>query len=180
MLKAVLTGRIPFRTHLRECRECRDLFAFLSDTAYLKMIRAEQPSDELLARCARAPLIEAARHPARTERGRVISDSWRGLSAVVVRDAATGIERRLRLASRNLVLDLVAERRADAWSFFARVYDRDRVASADYVLEAGRRRLTAGPRDMYAWDAKRPPRSIHLVSAAVRIRFDRIDWSAAD
>lgn len=178
MIEAVESGQVPFQRHLQHCQPCRELFGLLHDAAFQSMVDAEEPTDDLLTSCLRIPLLAGARHPARSRSGAITSDSWRELPAVALRDAATGLERRLRLTSGGLVLELVAERRPDEWSFSARVYEGNEVASARYVLQAGRRKIVAGRRDVFVWSSPRPPRMIRLLSKTVKIDFEKIDWKA--
>jgi len=180
MLKAIASGRIPFKKHLEDCTVCSDLFGFLRDVEYQKSIEAARPTDRLIARCVRIPLIENSRNPRTVRHGALISDSWQGMPAPALRDAASGLERRIRLASDSIILDLVAERRPSGWCFFARAYDGENVASSHFVLQVGREKLTAGPREMYVWQSVHPPRKINLLSSETRIEFDKIDWKAAE
>jgi hypothetical protein len=159
---------------------CRDLYELLHDAAIQALIESEHPTDTLISRCARIPLLEESRHPAQSRRGFLVSDSWAGMPAVAIRDAATGLERRLRLSCEDLILDVVAERRPKGWDFFARVYERGQVVSRSYVLQVGRRKLVAGSRDIYAWDSPHPPRKIRLLSGEVEVDFDDIPWKAAE
>jgi hypothetical protein len=180
MLKAIASGRIPFKNHLVTCAACSELFDFLQDVEYQRAIDSSSPSERLITRCARIPLIEATKNPRFVQQGRLISDSWRGMPALALRDAASGLERRMRLASDSVVLDLVAERRPSGWCFFARAYDGNNVASSNFVLQVGREKLTAGAREMYVWESVHPPRKINLLSSETRIEFDKIDWKAAE
>jgi len=180
MLEASKSGNIPFSNHLKHCSTCRDLFEFLGSALFQRKISDEKASDRLLTECTQIPLLERSRLATKSRRGQLTSDSWVGMPAAVLRDAASGMERRIRLTCGSLVLDLVAERRPDGWDFSARVYESRKVASRNYVLQAGRQKLLAGSRGVYTWTANHPPGIIRLLSPEQQINFDRLDWKASD
>lgn len=162
-------------THLQECRECRELYELLSVFHLASTVEPAQPSDKAMVKLEGIALIAASRVPAKTVRGQVVFDSWHDLPAMAVRDAAIGIERRLRFRAGRIVLEFVAERQPEGWEFTAKVYENGRTVS-DFVLKIGGRKLLPSVRHCYNWSAHRPPREIQLLSPSLRVDMDRLGW----
>ena len=175
LLKAIESGKGHLTAHLRHCRECRDLYELLSAFHVARSIDPLLPSDEAMVKQEGIALIAASRSPARTVRGQVVFDSWRDLPAMDVRDAAIGIERRLRFRAGRIVLEFVAERQPEGWEFTAKVYENGRTAS-DYVLKVGGRKFLPSARHCYNWLAPYPPREIQLLSPSLRVDLDKLGW----
>jgi hypothetical protein len=171
MLKAIVTGRVPFRRHLEECAECRWLFEALSDLRIVEACRERGLADDLAARLGAIPLLTASSRRTRVVSGRTVYDSWTRLQPAQLRDVARGFERSLRLKASDVTLELAAERLPRAWEFTARAYRRGAVVSEDFVLKVGRRRLISNPQRCYQWSSQRPIRSLELQSPRLRLVF---------
>jgi len=175
MLKAMETGKGHLLAHLKHCQECRELYELLSAFHVARSVDPVLPSDEAMVKQEGIALIAASRVPARTVRGQVVFDSWNDLPAMVVRDAAIGVERRLRFRAGRIVLEFVAERQPEGWEFTAKVYENGRAAS-NYVLRVGGRKLLPSVRQCYNWLAPRPPREIQLLSPSLRVDLGKLGW----
>jgi len=176
IIKAAQTGVVPFKDHLRLCRDCRELFDY-----FLAYIRSAPegilyPSDEALAKHKAIPLVQSSRASQRRVEGRVTYDSWSRLPAIALRDVGKGMERRLRMKAGDITLELSAERRSDRWEFTARAYRKDRVVSPDYILKAGRVEVAASELDCYYWSSQRPPRRLKLLCGSLAIDFGTLQW----
>ncbi len=175
LMEALESGSVPFKAHLKECNQCRELFDFLSKIGFPKRRPLEKPSEELITRFALIPLSVNSRKPGETVVGTVVFDSWSHLPAIHARDNAKGMERRMRLKAGQIVLELVAEHQADRWELTARVYDNRKVA-AGFILKAGRRIIQAGTERCFFWSSRTPPRRIRLLSPQVLIDFGPLNW----
>jgi len=175
MLKAMERGEGHLLTHLRYCQECRELYELLSAFRFVRSVDPVLPSDEAMVKQEGIALIAASRVPARAVRGQLVFDSWHDLPAMVVRDAAIGVERRLRFRAGRIVLEFVAERQPEGWEFTAKVYENDRPVS-DYVLKVGGRKLLPSVRHCYNWLAPGPPRKIQLLSPSLRVDLGKLGW----
>ncbi|UCC43528.1 MAG: hypothetical protein JSU65_10335 [Candidatus Zixiibacteriota bacterium] len=175
MIKAAETGRIPFRSHLAECPDCRELYELLGRFRGLVDVDLVMPPPDVMSRHSFIPQLLQSREQARTISGTVEFDSWSGLPALALRDAARGMERRMRLTAGPVSLELVAERQTRHWEFTARVYQRGRVSSG-FILEAGRKQLYPGRRWCFRWTAAKPPRKLGLRSADLAIDFGALNW----
>jgi hypothetical protein len=102
-------------------------------------------------------------------------DSWRSSPATVLRDAARGMERRLRFIAGKISLELVVERRPEGYSFVARCYRGGRP-STEYILKVGRERLQPEYRSCYFWTSRKPPRNMQLLSPFLKVDLDRVQW----
>lgn len=151
------------------------MYELLSAFHIARSVDLVLPSDEAMIKQEGIALIAASRAPARTVRGKVVFDSWHDLPAMAIRDAAIGIERRLRFRAGRIVLEFVAERQPDGWEFTAKVYENGRAVS-DYVLKVGGRRFLPSARHCYNWLAPHPPRKIQLLSPSLRVDLGKLGW----
>ena len=175
MLKVIEKGKGHLLPHLKHCKECRELYELLSAFHVVRSVDPVLPSDEAMVKQEGIALIAASRAPSRTVRGQVVFDSWHDLPAMAVRDAAIGIERRLRFQAGRIVLEFVAERQPEGWEFTAKVYEHGRAVS-DYVLKVGGRKLLPSVRHCYNWLAPHPPREIQLLSPSLRVALGKLGW----
>jgi hypothetical protein len=176
MLRAIVTGSVPFKSHLARCETCRMLFELLS------IHRAEAPDSLIsvppvgaLYRQMAISRLAESRNPERSVSGAIIFDSWQHLPVSQTRDAAPGLERRMRLKSDQYLLELIGDRQLREWDFVARVYDRARV-TREFILKVGRRKLYPELQDCFFWSSARPPRRIQLLSPSLRVDFGNIKW----
>ncbi|MBD3402392.1 hypothetical protein GF420_05815 [candidate division GN15 bacterium] len=161
--------------HLRECPVCRELVELLRQFPVAGLDSLEEPSElsrERHVAIGRAALSDRARP---TVTGLTRFDSWSGLSAVALRDAGVGLERRLELEAGPIRLELLAQRTERTWEFVARVF-RDSRVTAGFVLQVGRKRLIAETDGFYYWTAARPPAKLALTAPDVTVRFPEISW----
>ncbi len=107
-------------------------------------------------------------------KGSVRYDSWAGTS-IGLRDLDSGHVRRLRFEAGRVTLELVAERRGNAWEFVARAYSKNSVIHG-FVLLAGRRRLLPTADGFYLWSSITKLRSIRLAALDRLIEFGGITW----
>jgi len=175
MLKAIETGKGHVPTHIRHCRECREMYDLLSAFHIARSVELVLPSDEAMAKQEGIALMAASRASARTVRGQVVFDSWQELPAMAVRDAAIGIERRLRFRAGRIVLEFVADRQPEGWEFTAKVYENGRAVS-DFVLKVGGRKFLPSARHCYNWLAPHPPREFQLLSPSLRVNLGKLGW----
>ena len=175
MLKAIESGKGHLQAHFRSCQECRELYELLSAFHIARSVDPVLPSDEAMVKHEGIALMAASRVSARTVRGQLVFDSWHDLPAMAVRDAAIGIERRLRFRAGRLVLEFVAERQPEGWEFTAKVYENGRAVS-DYVLKVGGRKLLPSVRHCYNWSGSHPPREFQLLSPSLRVDIGKLGW----
>jgi hypothetical protein len=176
LLRAIVSGSIPFKSHLARCESCRTLFELLSlhHTKAADPFISPPPVGALYRQMAISRLA-ASRNPERSATGSVIFDSWQDLPAAQTRNVAPGLERRLRLQSEHYLLELVGDRQLREWDFVARVYDRAQV-TRQFILQVGRRKLYPEVQDCFYWSSARPPGRIQLLSPSLRIDFGNIKW----
>lgn len=170
MLKAVDSGRTPFRSHLEQCEPCRLLYQLLSHFRGQAPASLESPPARSIDRAAVIPVLVRPGAPVRTDVGRLIFDSWQHVPAAQLRDASRGLERRLRFSFRDITLEIVAERRPDSWEFSARVYRGDNP-SCRFVLRAGRLRVLCDEHECFFWSGRHLPRKLTLLSSEHQIEF---------
>ena len=175
MLKAARTGKVPFRTHLDTCEACNIEYEVLKLSISPRPSSGIEPSSGLLTRHASVPFLVGNWVPANLTVGRTVDDSWSGLPALAVRDAAMGMERHLRFSSGPVTLVLNASRTPDGWRFVARVYRKNKTTQ-EFVLKLGREKLQPGFRDCYYWTANQPPRRLQLLSPSLGIDVEDIKW----
>ena len=178
MLKAVESGSVPFASHLEKCAACRVQFELMQSFAHPGGESLTTSGADAVSRLAVIPHLERRRLPERRLSGSLAQDSWAQLPAVALRDAAIGLERRIRLVAGSIALELVAERQADGWEFVARVY-RNEETSSEFVLKAGARKLLSKSEGFYHWSSNRPPRTFELISPSVHVNFDKVSWVTA-
>ena len=175
LIMAARTGQVPFTDHLRGCDPCRSLFEAL------KWLGAEAGRPEwtlpreLLRRHKAIPLLVASLRPTRSVTALRIFDTWTSRPALAVRQAAFGVERRVRFAVAQYEIELVANRQLGSWDLAARVYENGAITSG-FVLQAGRRKLPIGCGECFVWSSPRPPRRLDLLSPDLRIRLERLLW----
>jgi hypothetical protein len=176
MLRAIVTGSVPFAAHLTHCETCRTLFGLLSvHHTEAPDSHISPPSVSALYRQMAISRLAESRNPEHSVPGAIIFDSWQHLPASQTRDAAPGLERRMRLEYGQYLLELVGDRQLREWDFVARVYDRAR-ATRQFILQIGRRKLYPEVQDCFYWSSARPPRRIQLLSPSLRIDFGNIKW----
>jgi hypothetical protein len=160
---------------LRQCESCRELSRFWRQSgAGEQQLILAAPEDLVHRNRAVVRLVES-RNPGRTIRADVISDSWGLRPAVVLRDTASDIERRLRFQAAGFTFEFVANRHLAEWDFVARVYQGGKV-SREFVLQIGSRKLPTGRGDCYFWRSSRPPCRLQLLSRDLRIDLGRLQW----
>jgi hypothetical protein len=175
LLRAVKTGDVPFRRHLAVCDSCRSIYNFLLLRREVESQALPAPSIETFRRDGTLPLVAANWTPRRTEVGHLERDSWTGLPLTVTRDSAMGLERSLRFSAGTINLELVSDRTADSWRLAARCYCCE-IASREFILKVGTKRLRPGLHDCYSWTSLKPPRTIQLLSPSLRLIFDTGIW----
>ncbi len=175
MIKAVETGVVDFRSHLKECESCRVLFELLSKfwTADAEELQKSSPS--LLKKIESIPTDSRKKHRTAVIKGQIVSDSWSHMEYVQLRGAATDLTRRLVLKAGRIKLELAAERHLDTWEFAARVYDHGR-ASGKFVIKIGGRKVSVGQSGFYYWSSKRPPAKIRVLGKSYIIDFEGLSW----
>ncbi len=175
MLKAIQTGEVPFSSHLVRCAECRELYELFVQYRPDERLNDLEPSSQSVARARAVPKLVESRSPARAITGGVAFDSWADLPAVQIRSAVGTLERRIRLEAGKYTLELVADRVQTEWEFVARIYDRHQVTS-EFILQVGRRKLVPQSQRCYFWSAKNPPKTMQLLSSALKIDFGKLTW----
>ncbi|HOP07792.1 MAG TPA: hypothetical protein PLF13_10935 [candidate division Zixibacteria bacterium] len=178
MLKAIETGHVTFLSHLKECKECRELFRILSEYQPQHTQPLTGSSESTIARVAAIPLLQSSHRPEQVIQGQATADSWAQLPAMQLREAPVGLERRICFKAGDIMLELSAERRSQGWEFVARVYDKDHI-SLSWVLKSGRQRFTPEKEGFFFWKAKNPPKSLSLISGKSQIEFDNLSWKAS-
>jgi len=176
LYEALAGNRSSIENHLKNCPACRaewQLLKFLHPTG--TPIVPETPSEPHLGKLETIPVLKSDRRRRTSIAGKIASDSWSGLSPVQVRDAARGLERRLRLKAGHIELEIVAERELAEWKFSARVYI-DGEPSGGFALKVGRKVLTPEFRNCFYWSSERPPRTVRLLSTSEEIAFNAITW----
>lgn len=175
MFEAIKTGRVPFRNHLAQCESCRQLFELLSLSGEADQSALTAPSPASLYRARAIALQDRSRQPERSLKGELAHDSWSGLPAQQVRDAAFSGERRLRFKTGETVLDLVIEKTAGQFELVARVYEKG-LPSTRYLLQIGRRKLYPENHNCFYWNSTQAPRRISLLSPSVKLDFGTLAW----
>ncbi len=174
--EALATGQVTFEGHLKHCRACRTNWELLQLVYPLgKFPLTETPPEAHLGKLEAIATLKAERNRRSSVAGEVAYDSWSGLSPVQLRDAARGFERRLRLTSGRVELEIAAERELAQWKFSARVYVGGEP-SGGFVLKVGRKVLTPEFRDCFYWSSVTPPRTVRLLSASEEMVFRAIPW----
>ena len=175
MLEAVGTGEVDFRSHLETCEPCRDLFELLSKFPTAGAEELPHSPENLLKRIEAIPSNYRVKPDFPIVIGHIVSDSWRDMASVQLRDVANDVTRRLVLKAGQINLELSAERHLGRWEFVARVYDRGK-ASDRFVIKAGARKVQAGELGFYCWTSKRPPGKIGLLLNSHKIEFEGLSW----
>ena len=172
---AARTGRIPFADHLERCKPCRSLYEALkwlgNDAGRVEWA----PPGDLVQRHKAIPLLVASRRPARAVRAPRVYDTWTQLPALAVRQAAFGVERRVRFAVAQFEIEFVANRQLEGWELAVRVYENGGVTRR-FVLQTGRRKLLLGRGDCFVWTSRRAPRKLGLLSPDLRIDLEDLPW----
>lgn len=174
LIAAAQSGKPHLQTHLQECAACRALFELFRRFPPAESEELIHPSEDALQRWINVPLLAEPEKSRKRISGRVVFDSWAERPAVV-RDIPEGLVRRLRLAAKGLALEIVGERRRQAWHFVARVY-RGQEAVSGFALKAGRQRLLPGEDGFFAWSAVRPPKTVELLSPDQQVHFEALSW----
>ncbi len=175
MIEALRTGDRRFARHLAECERCRSVWHLLDwSGAGAGRLEYETP-DELIGDLQTIPRILRSRSPRKNMSGRMVLDSWRDRPAPAVREAPSGVERRVRFAASHFIVELVAKCLSSNWEFVARVYDGDST-TGEFILKVGHHELPAGRGDCYYWTSARPPRRISLSSPDLRIDLEGLKW----
>lgn len=174
LIAAAQSGRIAFGGHLERCVECRDLFALYRRFDAAGSATLLSPSADIVRRWTAVPLLAESEKAVRRTSGRLTFDSWQERSTAV-RDIPDGLVRRLCLKTRNVVLEIVGERRRKTWHFIARIY-RDRDAVTGYALKAGRQQVLPGEDGFFAWSSNRPPQHVALLSPDEQVHFEALSW----
>ncbi len=133
------------------------------------------PSCEALQRYALIPLYFRKEKEVTVIKGKIAYDSWSQGTPVALRDTTDGYIRRLHLKTRNLSLEIVAERRQNQWEFVARLYSGDKVIQ-NFVLQIGRFKILPLSGGFYQWTTKKVPATVRLLSYDKNIVFDRLSW----
>jgi len=175
MLEAIETGKIGFRSHLKECEPCRILFELLSKFQDMDAGELHHSSPSLLKSIHSIPADTRKKQRAGTIRGHLVFDSWSDLAYAQLRDCTDDLTRRLILQTGPIKLEIAAERHQDTWEFTARVYDRGKT-STKFVIKIGRRKIEIGPTGFFYWSSKRPPSTVRLLGISHTIRFDGLLW----
>jgi len=175
MVQAIRSGTVPFRSHLKQCQACTQVFELLSKTVTKSAAEPANPSMQSIYRHMAVPRMIESRHPARSMDGAIVFDSWSQLPVVQTRDSGYGVERRLRFKADRFTLEFVAEHQQGRWQFVARVYDGDTV-TPDFILQAGRRKLVPEGHRCFFWSSTRPPKKIQLLSPSLKIVLDGLSW----
>jgi len=150
MFKAIQTGQMPFADHLDQCEPCRQLFELLKLVEKAGDLTGPSPAPSNLYRARAIALQASSRRPSRTLTGELAHDSWAGLPAQQVRDAAYSGERQLRFRAGEFMLELVIEKTAEKYEVVGRVYEQG-VPSTRFLLQIGRRKLIPGNHKCYYW-----------------------------
>lgn len=174
LVAAAKTSSHRLQRHLQRCAECRELYGLLQRFPLAGSPSLETPAEDAILRWTNVPLLAAPPTGRAEVSGRIVFDSWQERPGAV-RDLPEGLVRRLRLAARDLVLEIVGERRRQGWQFIARIY-RDRHPVNDFALKAGRKRLLPGEDSFFAWSSAQPPRTVELLSSDERILFEKVVW----
>ncbi len=175
MLRAIKTGKVPFRSHMDECKECRDLYTALSSFPVSGKPSMIQPSRDALASSMAVPALSRSRKPVRKVVGRLSFDSWTASPALDTREAPLGITRRICLEAGAVTLEIVAERTREGWDFVARAYRSGKVAS-EFALRVGRNSILPRAQGFYHWSSARAPRVINLRSPDLHVSFKGLTW----
>lgn len=175
LVRAAQTGKVPFRSHLKQCADCRELFELFVQYGPDERLKDLAPPPAAVARARAIPKLVASRRPSRAIAGKVAFDSWAEVPAVQLRSEVGNLERRVRLEAGRFTLEIVAERVQSQWEFVARIYDREEVTS-EFILKAGRRKLVPQSQHCYYWSAKRPPKTLQLLSSELKIDFGKLTW----
>ena len=175
MIRAIRSGSISFKSHLKQCQACRQVFELLSKRIKKPMIEPVDPPMRSVYRHMAVPRMIESRHPARTMDGNVVFDSWSQLPIVQTRDSGYGVERRLRFRADRFTLEFVAEHQQGRWQFVARVYDGCTV-TPEFILQVGKTKLVPEGHRCFFWSSTRPPRKIQLLSPSVKIVLDGLSW----
>ncbi len=175
LIMAARTGQVPFAEHLQSCNSCRSLFDVLKWLgAESGQLESKLPS-ELLRRHKAIPLLVGSRRPARSVTASRVFDTWISRPALAVRQAAFGVERRVRFAVAPFEIEFVANRQLEGWDLAIRVYENGAITSR-FVLQAGRRKLPVGCGECFVWSSLRPPRKLELLSPDLRISLEKLPW----
>lgn len=175
MIKAVESGVVDFRPHLKECESCRVLFELLSRFWIDGAEELQRSSPSLLRLIESIPINARKESQAEIIKGFIVSDSWNNMVCAQLRDVPTDLTRRLLLKAGAVKLELAAERHLDTWEFAAKVYDRGRT-SAKFVIKIGGRRVPVGPSGFFYWTSRRPPAKIGLLGKSQIIEFEGLSW----
>jgi hypothetical protein len=134
-----------------------------------------KPSTAAVERYCNIPLLFEGSLDARCVKGRIVFDSWADGPAVALRDTADGHIRRLKLKAGDLTLEIVAERRDNAWEFVARVYDGETMTNS-FVLKVGGRKFLPQTGGFFVWSSIAVPRILRLESFDTTIEFEKLSW----
>ena len=160
---------------MKRCERCRTLYQLLKWTGAEKGELVWEPSEELVNRSKAIARIAQSRKPARTIVGNVEFDSWGSQPALAVRQASVGLERRIRFAAGDFIIEIVGARQDSGWDFVARVYE-DGKATRQFILQAGKRKLYPNQADCFLWTSRQGPRQLRLLSEDLAINLKGLRW----
>jgi hypothetical protein len=135
-----------------------------------------EPGQDAIARLAAIPLLFDTPADTSREEGKISFDSWSHLSAVTIRDTSAGHIRLLKLKSRKITIELVAEKQHDGWEFVARIYKNKKIIH-DFVLIANGKKHLASSGGFIHWSSKSVPKQINLLSFKSKLVFEGLKWS---
>jgi hypothetical protein len=176
LLKAIKNGNISIERHLQECIECSTLYFLLEQYSEYDSLVISRPDDEIIKRYASIPLLSATENKVKPLFGKLVFDSWAGIPALQLRDKDQDGMRRLCMRAGRIRLEIIAERQQYNWSFTARVYDDDEIASG-WILSAGRDKILPDSLGFYQWNTSKKPHSLKLFNLNNKINFKKISWA---
>ena len=175
LLKAIKSGKMPFHAHLKTCQGCRDLYEMLQQYELIGESALLPSSSSSVSLLAAIPVASQKTKVSRSINGLLTSDSWQNSSATALRDNGVGLERRLAFEAGRITLEIVARRQNQQWEFIAQVYDHKKPTTT-YALKAGKGFLAPAVDGFFHWFAKKPPKTLKLLSETVQIEFAKISW----
>lgn len=173
--KAILTGQIPFRDHLKECEVCRDIFMMMQEFAIPSDFSLERPVPEAIRRFHSIRLLASKQSYTDIKSGIILFDSWAGAPRHQIRDSEPGLIRSLCLKADEVTFDFVCERIQKGWAFTGRVFEFG-DAVMHWILQVGNKKILPKSLGYYHWTSNRSPRTIRLLSSETRIDFAKVDW----
>lgn len=176
LLKVVRKGSIAVKKHLQDCIECSTLYFLLEQYSEYDSLVISKPDHEIIKRYSSIPLLVLTRNKVKPLLGKLVFDSWAGMPALQLRDKDLDGMRRLCLQAGQIRLEIIAERQQYNWSFTARVYDIDEIASG-WILSAGGKKILPNSLGFYQWSTSRKPHNLRLFNLNNKIHFKKILWA---